>query len=138
MSPPRLRLRQCLTAARSRLKWEEEQPWWFKEEVKARIPPEFLEGLGAKTHLQARSSLIDGDTSEFIRRAVKDVTPWNLDAPGLESWLESNWVELEDENETDGGEHARVRRGHAVQEALGPPPHDPSAQQTGANASRTQ
>ena len=115
MSPPRPRPHLCVTASRTRLKWEEEQPPWFTEEVKARIPLEFLKGLeqrdGVDEQITLPEAILSPDTK--FRKAVGDTLPWSLDALAFSAWLESNWAEVA-ENADE-----RRRRGDLVRSVAG-------------------
>ena len=69
-----------------RSRWEREQPFWFDDAWKARIPPEFLQGTE-----QAASAPISSQEATF-RAAVRGVEPWSLDAQQLSAWLEEHWL----------------------------------------------
>ena len=114
MSLPRPRPRLWVTALCSRLKWEEEQPPWFKEEVKPRIPPEFLKGLEKSA---APETVLSPETK--FRKALGDALPWSLDAPAFATWLEENWVQREEDGtQADARLLQRQKRRQFVQETL--------------------
>ena len=72
-----------------RSRWEREQPFWFDDAWKARIPLKFLQGLE-----QAAAAPVSSQQTTF-REAVRDVEPWCLDARQLLAWLEEHWVSSE-------------------------------------------
>ena len=63
--------------------------------------------------------LTDDPAESKLRRAVRDASPWCLDAIALANWLEENWVRQDEQVSSDEGMREQQRRRDIVRRLAG-------------------